>query len=99
MKCPNIERTIGQKEIRAKDKVQNGRVSNLQVQIHQPRREALETKEEVYPMQYQLAQIIRRNIGASVAWEAMHVICVAKQDTKLKTIQERIDHKGLERRC
>ena len=52
-----------------------------------------------FPMKYQLAQLVKRSIGASVAWEAMHVIGVAKQDTKLKIVRERINHKGLKRRC
>ena len=52
-----------------------------------------------FPMKYQLAQLVKRSIGASVAWEAMHVIGVAKQDTKLKIVRERIEHKELERQC
>ena len=56
------------------------------MKIHQPHGETPEPKEAVGPMKYQLVQIVRRSIRASVAWETMHVIGVAKQDTKLKTI-------------
>ena len=48
-------------------------------------------------MKYQLAQIVRRNIGASVVGEARLVMGVAKRGTKLKIVQRRIEHKELER--
>ena len=49
-------------------------------------------------MKYQHAQLVRRSIGASVAWEVELVMGVAKRGTKLKTVQGGIEHKELEHR-
>ena len=67
------------------------------MEIHQPHEETPEPKEATGLMKYQLAQIVKRSIRASFAWEAMHVIGMAKQDTKLRAIRGRIKHKELER--
>ena len=69
MKCPNTWRTIrrDQEEIQIEDKVQNGRILDLVVGIHRPHRKTPRIKEVVGPMKYQLAQIVKRSIGASVA--------------------------------
>ena len=69
MRCLSIGRVIrrGQEKIQAEDKVQNGRVLSLQVEIHYPHQETSGTKEIAGLMKYQLAQIVRRSIGASVA--------------------------------
>ena len=69
MKCPNTGRAVrrGQEGIRAEDKVQNGRVSNIQVEIHQPHNGTPGIKGVAVPMKYQLVQIIKRSIVVSVA--------------------------------
>ena len=101
MRCLSVGRVIRrcQEEIQVEDKVQKDRVQDLQVEIHQPLEEALGTKEAPGLMKYQLAQIVKRSIGYSVAWEARLVIGVAKKDTKLKTVRRKIKHKKLERQC
>ena len=48
---------------------------------------------------YELAQIVRRSIGARVAREARLVMGVAKKGTKLKTVRRRVEHKELEHQC
>ena len=78
------------------DKVQSGRVLDLQVEIHQPCRETPRIKEVAGPMKYQLAQIVRRSIGASVTWKTWLVMGVVKRGNKLKTVQRGIEHKELE---
>ena len=65
--------------------------------IHQLHNETSGVKEVACPMKYQLAQNIRRSIGAHVIREAQLVIGVAKRGTKLKTIRRRIELKELER--
>ena len=99
MRFPNIRRIIrrGQEEIQVEDKDQSNRVPNPQVGIHQPHRETLGTKEAACLMKYQLAQIVRRSIGASVVGEAGLVMGVLKKGTKLMPVQRRIEYKELER--
>ena len=99
MRCLSIGRVIrrGQEKIQAEDKVQNGRVPNLQVEIHRPHGETPRIKEASCTMKYQLAQIIKRSIEASVIGEEKLVVGMAKRVTKLKIAPIRIEHKELER--
>ena len=100
MRVSNTERTIkrDREEIQSKDKFQNGRVLDLQVEIHRLHGKTLGTKEAACPMKYQLAHIVKRSIGTHVAWEARLIMGVAKRGTKLETVRRKIENKELERR-
>ena len=95
MKCPNTGRKIrrGQEVTKIEGKVQNGRVPDLQVEIHRLRRETPGAKEAVSLMKCQCVRIIRRNIGGHVAWEVEFVMGAAKRGTKSKIAQRGIEHK------
>ena len=49
-------------------------------------------------MKYRHAQLVKRSIVVSVAWEAELVMGAVKRGTKLNTIQGGIEHKELEHR-
>ena len=97
MRHPNTGRATrnGLEEVQAEDKIQNGRVPDLQVKIHQPRGKTPGTKEASCIMKYQLAQIIKKSIGAHVVWETQLVMGVTKRGTELKIVRGRTQ----ERKC
>ena len=47
-------------------------------------------------MKYQLAQIVKKSIRASVVGETRLVMGVAKRGTELETVQRRVEHKELD---
>ena len=66
-------------EVQAKDKIQNGRVLDIQVKIHQPHGKISSIVEASCIMKYQLAQIVKRSIETNVLGEAQLVMGVAKR--------------------
>ncbi|GFZ14436.1 hypothetical protein Acr_24g0006260 [Actinidia rufa] len=98
MRCPNTGRVIrrGQEEIQAEDKVQRGKVMDLQVKIYQHYEKTSLIKEATCPMKYQPARIVGESIGVSVDLGVRFVISVDKRDAKLKIVRGGTEHKELE---